>query len=205
MKDSAEMYKAYESKMQRSGLFKLIAENFSIQKALYPGSYIHISPSFFFPEVVYVDTDKKAIKFFKDTTYLNVINKTKTYLEEPIIRFHPLNYQKSIPEEYPSFDLMISQYAGFISHYCKKFLKKDGILVANNSHGDAGVAFTDEDYRLIGIVNFRNKKFTYSIKNLDSYFVPKKAGNSHTKKYLMSLTRGIGYKKTASHYIFKKN
>ena len=64
MKDSAQMYTEYESKMQRSGLFKKISEDFSVHKALYPGSYIHISPSFYIPEVVYVDTDKKARKIF---------------------------------------------------------------------------------------------------------------------------------------------
>jgi len=204
MKDSALMYKEYESKMQRAGLFKVIVENFTIQKALYPGSYIHISPSFYIPEVVYVDTDKKAIKFFKDDTYLNVIDKKKTYSTESIIRFHPTTYQKSFPEASNSFDLIISQYAGFISHYCKDYLKKGGVLVANNSHGDAGVAFTDEDYTLIGLINYRNGKFTLTTKNLDQYFIPKKEVE-HTKTHLLTLNRGIGYKKTASHYVFVKN
>lgn len=204
MKDSAQMYMEYESKMQRSGLFKLIAENFTIQKALYPGSYIHISPSFYIPEVVYVDTDKKAVKFFKDDSYMRVITKNKIYPREPIIRFHPISYQKPLSEELETFDLMISQYAGFISHYCKQHLKKGGILVANNSHGDAGVAFTDEDFELIAVINYRSGKFTVSTKNLDHYFIPKKQDVVHTKQHLLSLNRGIGYKKTASHYLFKK-
>jgi len=198
------MYKEYESKMQRSGLFKVISEEFSFRKALYPGSYIHISPSFYIPEVVYVDTDKKAIKFFKDDSYLKVVLKKKTYTDESIIRFHPINYQKPIHEEFGSFDLMISQYAGFISHYCTKFLKKGGILIANNSHGDAGVAFCSEDYMLTGVINYRNGKFTLSTKNLDQYFIPKKEVE-HTKTHLLTLNRGIGYKNTASHYVFVKN
>lgn len=205
MKNSAQMYLEYEAKIQRSGLFKVITKNFTIHKALYPGSYIHISPSFYIPEVVYIDTDKKARKFFADESYLNIILKQKTYSSEPIIRYHSKNYQKPIPEEEDYFDLLISQYAGFISHYCKNNLKEDGILVANNSHGDAGIAFTDSDYTLIGIINFRNKKFTYSTKNLDSYFIPKKTDVPHTQKHLMELTKGIGYKNTASHYVFRKN
>ena len=203
MKDSAQMYKDYESKMQRSELFKVIAENFTLEKALYPGSYIHISPSFYIPEVVYVDTDKKARKFFVDDSYLEVISKKKIYSKDPVIRFHPLNYQKPIPEQLYSFDLLISQYAGFVSHYCKKYLKGSGILIANNSHGDAGVAFADKEYKLIGIINFRNKKFSFSTKNLDLYFDTKKPEIIYTKNYLMGLTKGIGYKKTATHYIFQ--
>lgn len=204
MKDSAEMYVEYENKMQRSGLFKVIAENFIVQKALYPGSYFHISPSFYIPEVVYVDTDKKARKLFSDESYFKIIHTEKTYSEEPIVRFHPNSYQKPLPEELGSFDLIISQYAGFISHYCKNYLKSGGILVANNSHGDAGVAFTDDDYELIAIINYRSGKFSLSTKNLDRYFIPKNIEVNHTKSHLLSLTKGIGYKKTASHYVFKK-
>ena len=103
---------------------------------------------------------RKRVKFFADDSYLIVINKKKIYSEESIIRFHPISYQKPLPEELGTFDLMISQYAGFISHYCKQYLKKGGILVANNSHGDAGVAFTDEDYELIAVINYRSGKFS---------------------------------------------
>jgi hypothetical protein len=114
------MYHEYEKKMQRADLFKVITENHQIKTALYPGSYIHISSSFFIPEVVYVDNDKNAIKFFQDESYLYEIIKKKIYDVEPIVRYHPLNYQREIPEDIDYFDLLISQYAGFISHYCKK-------------------------------------------------------------------------------------
>ena len=78
MADSAKLYLQYEEKMQRSDLFKLLAESYTIKKVLYPGSYIHISPSFYFSEVVYVDTDSKAVKFkidgFVRKIYLQFIN-----------------------------------------------------------------------------------------------------------------------------------
>jgi len=205
MKNSAVLYEEYEGKMQRTGLFKVISEKYTIKKALYSGSYIHISPSFYISEVVYVDTDKKAIKFFKDDSYLKVITKNKTYSEDTIIRFHPLDYQHPIPEEPNSFDLLVSQYAGFVSQHSKKYLRDGGILIANNSHGDAGVANLDIDFRLIGVINYRNGKFTLSEKNLSLYFIPKKSSAIHTKQHLLSLNRGMGYKKTASHYLFKRS
>ena len=34
-------------------------------------------------------------------------------------------------------DVLLSQYAGFISEPCKGYLRAGGVLVANNSHGDA--------------------------------------------------------------------
>jgi hypothetical protein len=205
MKNSAQLYLEYEEKMQRSGLFKMIAENYTIQKALYPGSYIHISPSFYIPEVVYIDTDKKAKLFFADNSYQKEINKKKSYSQESIIRYHPINFQKSLPEDMNYFDLLISQYAGFVSHYCKAYLKRGGMLLVNNSHGDAGVAFTDKDYDMIGVVNYRNKKYSMSTSKLDLYFIPKNHDIQHTKEKLMALRKGLGYKKSASHYIFRRN
>ena len=73
MSSSIALYLEYEKKMQRAGLFKLLSNLYEIRRAMYPGSYIHISPSFYFPEAVYIDTDSKAKKFFKDdsTSYVH--------------------------------------------------------------------------------------------------------------------------------------
>ena len=190
--------------MQRSGLFKALSDNYEIKRALYPGSYIHISPSFYFPEVAYVDTDKKAKKFFLDPSYKHVIGQKKEYSVEPIVRFHGMNFDHDLPEKDRLFDLLISQYAGFVSQACKRYLNINGILIANNSHGDAGMANIDEDYRLIAVINARNKKFYYSDSNLNLYFLPKKKDLKITKEYLYSLKKGISYSKTASHYVFRR-
>jgi hypothetical protein len=203
MKNSTELYQEYEVKMQREGLFKLISENFSVSKAIYPGSYIHISPSFYFQKVVYIDSDRKAKKFFADNTFKNLISQMKKYKEESEVIFYGQSYTKSIPEPEYSFDLLISQYAGFVSQSCGKFVRKNGYILANNSHGDAGVIYFNPDYALVAVINYRNNKFYLSTKNLDLYFKPKKQIDV-TQEYLLSLNRGLGYKKTANHYLFQK-
>ena len=60
-------YKKYyiDRKYEQVDLFRLLQNKFGIKKAIYPGSYIQISPSFIFPDVVYIDSDKIAIKCFK--------------------------------------------------------------------------------------------------------------------------------------------
>ena len=205
MTSSASLYKDYEKKMQRAELFKLLTEHYSIKKAMYPGSYIHISPSFYIPEVVYIDTDAKAKRFFKDDSFKQLIEERKKYSIETIVRFYSTSYKQVIPEEEGSFDLIISQYAGPVSLNCKKFLKSGGYLVANNSHGDAGIADLDSSFKLIAVINFRGGKFYHSTKNLDSYFLPKKKELEVTLDYLLEIKKGIGYTKTASHYLFQKN
>ena len=46
--------------------------------------------------------------------------------------------------------------------------------MANNSHGDAGIAYHDEDFELIALANNRNGKWMISYENLEEYFIPKK-------------------------------
>jgi hypothetical protein len=82
-------------------------------------------------------------------------------------------------------------------------LKSGGILLVNNSHADAGLAFLDPDYELIAVVNNNNSKWTIKENDLNEYFIPKK-GLHPPKSTLLETMRGVGYKKTASNYIFRK-
>lgn len=97
-------------------------------------------------------------------------------------------------------DLIISQYGGFVGQATKSYLKKGGILLCNDSHGDATLAYCDEDYAFIGIVDSQNQ---ISRTNLDYYFkLPKeKAIDSDIVKNKM---KGLKYKKTANNYLFEK-
>jgi len=204
MSDALTTYNKYFHKGDRRGIFKVITEKFIIKKAIYPGSYIHIAPSFYIPEVVYVDSFKKTKRFFNDKNIQDIINKNKNYLEEVIIRFYLVDFYKEIEEKLESFDLLISQYAGFVSQCCKKYLKPGGFLVANNSHGDASMASIDNSFELIGVIYYSNKKYRFTKRNLDQYFVPKKKNIKVTKEHLEKTMKGIGYTKTASAYFFKK-
>lgn len=98
---------------------------------------------------------------------------------------------------------MISLYAGFISKYCKDLLKKNGVLLANNSHGDASMAQLDDDFTLYGVINYQNKKYYLKTENLNEYFIPKK-NITVTKGLLEKINKGIGYTKPANYYLFRK-
>lgn len=205
--------KDYEEYIQKSGdifgyrygLFKLLNEEFSITTASYPGSYIDITPSLFFPATYYIDTDKKAKKFFtNEKEIIDYIEDNKTYDEETTLRFYPEDYRKKFDDIVVSSDLLISLYAGFISKYCKDLLKKNGVLLANNSHGDASMAKLDDDFTFFGVINYQNKKYYIKTDNLDKYFIPKK-DNTVTKELLEKTNRGVGYTKPANYYLFKKN
>ena len=189
---------------ERLDLFQLLAEKYQIQRVLYPGSFVHVTPSLIFPDVVYVDNDNSAKKFFNNSKFREYVAERKSYHQEPRITYHCADYRNGFDEEDGKFDLLVSQYAGFVGQYCKRYLKKGGLLLANNSHGDAGVAALDEQYQLIAVAHLRNRKYQISEIKLEDYFAPKTSKVKITKEYLLELQRGIGYKKVAAVYVFCK-
>lgn len=203
--DAIQEYKKLFYNGDRRNIFLVLVKEFQIDRALYPGSYIHIAPSFFIPEVVYVDSYKKTTRFFEDKSILDFINKNKKYDSIPKIRFHLMDYNRSIPEPFEYFDLLISQYAGFISQCCKKYLKPNGLLITNNSHGDASMAINDKSFDFNGVIYYSSGVYRYTTKNLEKYFIPKYKGYKSSLNYVRKTMKGITYTKSASAYIFEKN
>ncbi len=198
-------YKKYyiDRDYEQVDLFRLLKNKFNIAKAIYPGSYIQISPSFIYPYVVYLDSDKNAAKFFNNESFKDIVRERKEYQEEPQIAFHSTDYRKLIEEYLSKFDLLISQYAGFISEVCKPYLRVGGYLLVNNSHGDAGIASLDEDFRFIAAIHRRLGKYQLSTSSLEQYFIPYK-DIPVTREILLERRKGIRYTKTATLYLFQK-
>jgi len=193
-----------DKQFERTELFIQIKEKYKIKNALYPGSYVHITPSFVIPHVVYVDSDKNARKFFNDAEAVaQFIEKNKKYREDASFRYIHSDYSKPLDLPEKSFDLLISQWAGPVSQSCKKYLKRGGILLANNSHADSGIAYLDSNYELVASVRFNNGKSSISEKKLETYFIPK-SDMYITLEFLLQSGRGITYKKTSDSYIFRK-
>ena len=205
MNKNLMLYKKYfvENESERPELFRVIKEKYGCTSAIYPGSFIHITPSLIFPHTVYVDSDRRVQKFFDDPEVIRWVRVKKEYADKPEIKAFQQNYTKKLPDAVGEFDLLISQYAGFVSQDCKQYLKPDGILLVNNSHADAGLAFLDPDYELAAVANHNNGKWTIKENDLQDYFIPKK-GLHPQKQTLLETMRGVAYKKTASNYIFKK-
>lgn len=206
MKAGLEQYKKYHADKDYTsiGLFKKLNEVYEIDKVLYPGSHVHITPSLIFSDVTYVDSFRNTDKFFEADEVMDFIYKHKEYEEEPSIQFYQQDYNKVLPESKEQFGLIISQYAGFVGQATKRYLKQNGLLVCNNSHGDASMAFLDPDYELVAVYNRKSdEKFTISEKNLDQYFIPKK-GEHPSKEEIIQSMKGVGYTKSPSGYIFRK-
>jgi len=183
--------------------FKLVVDNFKIRSGIYPGSYVHITPSLIISRMHYIDNDKKAIKFFTTMEEIyEYVNTNKIYSEDSNITFDGISYweKPSINEKY---DLLISLYSGFISQASKRSLKVGGILLANDSHGDATKAYLDADYEFIGVINDDEHEKTIKADHLDEYFRLKSGKDINIEK-VESKMKGPKYKLNSEYYIFRR-
>ena len=201
MPDRLSEFKKYQAYIgDRTGLYKTIASHFKVVSALYPGSHIDVMPSFVIPDVTYIDNFKGTVKFFKEMEAVQLmVEKNKQYKQNCQIRFVDGDYREALDIE--QVDLLISQFAGFVGQETKKYLKEGGILLCNDSHGDATLAFLDEDFELIGVVNSKNRIET---KNLDQYFEFARKRPIDGGKVKKSM-KGPNYKVKADNYIFRKS
>jgi len=203
--NSIQEYINYTEKVyDRYEVFIEICNKFSIKRALYPGSYIHITPSLIISEVTYIDSIKTAKKFFD---YMNEIleflDRNKIYDEKTVINFEAKDFNNDLPIPENYYDLLISQFSGFISQSCKKYLMHGGLLLANDSHGDATLAKADEDYQFIGVISKINGVYKYNDKNLEDYFSFKRKRPVDIEKVKREM-KGPKYKLKSDYYIFKK-
>ena len=53
--------------LEREDLFRLLDERFALETVLYPGCFLHVTPSFWLQHVVYVDRNDLTRRFFEDT------------------------------------------------------------------------------------------------------------------------------------------
>ncbi len=203
--DALALYTKYyvSTSYERLGLFTLVAASFASRRALYPGSFTHVTPAFVYPHTCFVDTERRAARYFADPAVRDYVNERKVYSQEPCIRFHRADYVRELPEPKESYDLLISQYAGFVSQHCKQYLKIGGMLLANNSHGDASMAWLDQDFALVAAINRRGERFSLVETNLDSYFVPKR-DHPITRESLERAKRGVAYTRSAFGYVFRR-
>jgi len=195
-----EEYHEYRDKIgNRTELYRIVAKKYGVASALYPGSHIDIAPSLVIPKVIYVDNFKGAIKFFKNMeTIKEYIVENKDYEEPCDIVFMGKDYAKKL--DIKPVDLIISQYAGFVGQATKKYLKTGGILLCNDSHGDATLSRFDDDFEFIGVIGKNNRIIDAK---LDDYFVLPRSKSVDLVKVKEKM-KGPKYKLTAENYLFRK-
>lgn len=189
----------------RSGLFAALTDGWPIERALYPGSYVDLSPSTAFPSVVYVDSDRRAKRFFDDPDLVaaDLAGRTRTAAGREV-RFIGADYTHRMDVADSSVDLLISLFAGPVWEHCGRYLRPGGWLLANTSHGDASLAALDPTLGLVAAVHHRDGRYQVATDQLDRYLIPKRPERADAA-VIRSTGRGIAYTHSAFAYLFQRS
>lgn len=187
----------------RSGLFATLVKEWAPTTALYPGCYLDLSPSTAVPAVTYVDTDRRAARYFanRELVMAELEGRARTDVE-PDVKFLNTDYTTDLGLGEAEFDLLISLYAGPIWDHCQQYLHPGGLFLANTSHGDASLAALDPRLELLAAVHQRGDHYRVDSGTLDSYLTPKKPTAADPDAIRRS-GRGIAYTRTAFAYLFR--
>lgn len=184
------LYKAMD--FERLGLFRLVVETYRCREVLYPGSSVHVTPSFVFPHVVYVDKSAEAKRFFAaHEKVLDFVTRNREYKRKPFIQFLYQDYSESLPLRAESFDLLLSLFAGNITEFCATYLRMGGLLLTNR-HEEAV-----SNFKLIAVIRCEGGKYQI-VSEAD---IPAKEA---VKRYLRQSHRGLEYAENTSYLILEK-
>lgn len=187
----------------RAGLFALIRKQFKVTELLYPGSSVHITPSFYFPHVVYVDTSKTAVRFFaEETAVLAYINRHKTYKRSAYLQFIAQDYTKPLPLPENQFDLLLALFAPHVIQTCQKYLKRGGVLITNNFQDEALTAAAMPQFQPIALVQYRQKAYRLVTEKPEAWLKP--ARKTKVKRYLEQAAAGFAYVEEEDYFFFQK-
>jgi hypothetical protein len=141
----------------RQRLFEAVADFMGDTPVLYPGSFVDLAPSFVSTSVTYVDTDRRAARFFGDAAGVDeIIAGHRRMRGSSAWRFIAADHESALGLDDESFGLLVSLYAGFVSEHCTTYLRPGGWLLVNPSHGDAAMASIDSRHRLGAVVTARS-------------------------------------------------
>ncbi|MGI5863952.1 MAG: hypothetical protein ACOX6T_18115 [Myxococcales bacterium] len=187
--------------LERLALFELLSNRLGESATvLYPGCFVHITPSFFFQHVVYIDRNDLAAAFFAEEKGVRrLIDAHRRYRREPYVRFLAQDFTRELPLRENSFDLLLALYAGGISRSCVRYLKEGGLLVSNDHQGDAREAAARGDLVLSAVITEKRGAVGIVERELDGYLSPKlrpgKRGTAASTK---------DYQRSADYYVFRK-
>lgn len=146
---------------ERAGLFRLVKKLIPVASAFYPCCSYHITPSFFFPRVYYLDKSDTAAAFFKDKAQVDKIIDSRKEVSESHWEFIQADVTDSL-DSIPEVDLVIVLYGGdVLKHAFTKARPKGNILTSSDFSADTflmndprynclfNVAFQSGEYRVL--------------------------------------------------------
>ncbi len=187
--------------LERMPLLTALRARFDRSPAvLYPGCFLHVTPSFFFQHVVYVDRNELAREFFAQRDGVrSIVDARRRYRQEPFIRFVAQDFTKPLPFDDSRFDLLLALYASDVSRSCACWIRPGGFVLTNDHHGDARDAAAMPDLELVAVVEEKGDVVRFLEGDLDGYL--ELAPDAVRRR--RGATRSP-YVRSADYYLFRK-
>ncbi len=188
---------------ERRGLFEILCQKFPVEKVIYPGCSSHITPSFYFQHVLYIDRSQAAIDFFSDGENIRrLISMNKVYRQSPYFSFSAADFNDIKQSTVYKYDMLVSLYADDVIESCLSFLRAGGIAVSNNFHDEVLHVIKTDTMELIGKIVGKNSTYTYvSDLNLK---VNHRDEEKVQKICVRNTAEGIRYFDNETYYVMKK-
>jgi hypothetical protein len=186
-------------RFERAELFALVAHTYHSIQVLYPGCSVHITPSLYFPHVVYVDRRSEVQAFFADLEGVSqFVERNKHYRRPAYIHFIAQDFTAQLPFPHNSFDLLISIFAAGAAEACQYYLKPNGMLLTNRiQEAPAG------GFKLLSAILFRSGKYRI----IEGDQASQLAGRSNPKRTSDNLRWGdcgLQYTENEAYFLFRK-
>ncbi|RQP18076.1 MAG: hypothetical protein EAS52_06685 [Parapedobacter sp.] len=183
-----------EFNFERKGLFRLLRKTIGDQSVLYPGCSIHITPSFYFRKVLYIDKSQEAVSFFEDKiTVASIIQREKEYPASSSFEFVQSNVAVQTLSIHQKFGLLVCLFAGNISSHVLPFIKSGGYVLTANEFSD--LAYIQSlNLKLIGTIQ-ANSKSEYKFYSSNDSPKPKPPSSKSKKS--------VTFKDTLTYYLFQ--
>lgn len=155
-------YKGGGTKDAHFSVFRDVLRLTSATNVLYPGCHRHLTAALIFPDVTFIDYDRKVAPLYsaEDTVVRDYVDANKLYDQDAQYRFHCYNVNNKMPKiSDHEYDLLISLSAGAIAEPCSRYVPKGGYLLVNDSHSDARTAFVSGHWKPIAYWDDEKNKF----------------------------------------------
>ena len=154
--------------LEQTALLEALAEGAgAAATVLYPGCFLHVTPSFFFQHVVYVDRNELAARCFaaRDEV-LRPVNGRRRYRQAAYPRFVAQDFIAPLPLPERSFDFLLALYAYGAIRACGRYLRPGDLLLTSNFQDDGRDA-PRAGLELISIGNMRRKELCCTEEGLE--------------------------------------
>lgn len=154
--------KFYESvAFERVGLFECAKREFGDGEVLYLGSSAHITPSFIFRNVTYLDHSEISRDFFSDLGAVRqFIESRKRYQPSPTLAYVDADYTSR--KAHKRYDLVWAIFSPGSLTAAQSYVNRGGILVYLPLPSEEGKSDFAPEFEEIGMIRLVKGKYKYS-------------------------------------------